>query len=76
MGDQKVVHVVGMLFLDPEDAFDHHPRAGIVIAEIADQFAVMIDRDALGDQVLADQFDQIAALRILRGRAAWLGLPD
>src|SRR5579863_6599564 len=69
MGDQKVVHVVGMLFLDPQDGFDHYPGTGIVIAEIADQFAVMIDRDAFGNQVFADQFHQIAALRILRGRS-------
>jgi hypothetical protein len=69
MRDQQVVHVIGMFFLDPEDAFDHHPRAGVVIAEIPDQLAVVIDRDALGDQVFADQFDQIAALQILRGRS-------
>ena len=53
MRGEEVVHIIGMLFLDAQDALQHCPGAAIAVAEIADQLAVMIDRNALGDQILA-----------------------
>lgn len=53
MRGEKVMHIVGMLFLDAQDALQHCPGAGIVVDEITDQLAVMVDRNALGDQILA-----------------------
>jgi hypothetical protein len=41
MGHQQVVHVIGMfLFLD-EDLLDHFSRSGIVVAEVADELALL-----------------------------------
>jgi hypothetical protein len=48
--DQQIVHVVGMLFFNAQDLLQHGLGAGIVVAEIADQLAIMVHRDALGDQ--------------------------
>ncbi len=59
-----------MLFLDRQDALDHGAGGRIVVAEVADQFAVVIDRDALGDQVLADHGDQGVGGDVFRGRLA------
>src|SRR5471032_3450212 len=50
MRHQQIVHIVGMLFLDPQYLLQHALGAGIVIAEIADQLAIMVHRDAFGDQ--------------------------
>src|SRR6185437_4985352 len=56
---EQILHVVGMLLFHGEDAFQHHPRARIVVPEVADQLPVMIDRDALGDQVFLDHVDKV-----------------
>src|ERR1700744_2679031 len=47
---QQVVHVVCMLFFLQKNAFEHGTGAGIIIAEVADQLAVVIDGDPLGNQ--------------------------
>jgi len=69
MRGEEVVHIIGMFFLDAQDALQHCPGAAIAVAEIADQLAVMIDRNALGDQIFLDHVHQIFAFDILRGRA-------
>src|ERR1700679_2307731 len=66
---QKVVHVVRVLFFNGENPFQHAARPGIVVSEIADQFAIVIDGDAFGDQVFLDHLDQIGRLAVFGGRA-------
>jgi hypothetical protein len=48
---QQVVHVVCMLFFLGQNAFQHDARGGIIFSKIADQFAVMLNRYPLGQQV-------------------------
>ena len=57
-----------MLFLDAENCLEHHARGRILVAEIADQFAVVIDCDPFGDVILADHVDERRAFGVLRGR--------
>ena len=38
--DQKVVHIVGVLFFVDEDPFQHHPRGRIFFAKEADELKV------------------------------------
>src|SRR5258706_157973 len=66
MRDQQIMHVVGMFFLGAQDALEHGTGARIVVAEIADQLAVMIHRDAFGHQIFLDHVHQVFALDILR----------
>src|ERR1700722_1105475 len=56
---QQVVHVVRMLFFDLQDTFQHRARSRIVIAEIADELAVMIHGDPFCNEILLDHFNQI-----------------
>src|SRR5215472_6577300 len=66
---EEVVHVVGVLLFNDEDPLEHDTRARIVVAEVANQLAVMVDRDPFCDQILLDHVDQILALAILAGGA-------
>jgi len=66
MRDQQVVHIVCVLLLHAKDALKHDASCRIVIAKIANELAIMIDRDAFGDEVLADHTDKSLALGILR----------
>src|SRR3546814_6231068 len=50
MGDEKIVHVGGVILLVGEDVLEHDARRGIVVAEIADQLLIMFDHQAFGDQ--------------------------
>ncbi len=54
-----------MLLLDGEDAFHQAPGRRVVVAEIADDLPVGLDRDALGDQVLLEHVDESRALDVL-----------
>ena len=56
---------VGMLFFNAQYSLQHGLGAGIVVAEIADQLAIMVHRDTLGDQILLDHVHQIFAFDIL-----------
>ena len=60
VGHQQIVHIVRMLFLDDENPREHGSRPRITIREISNQLLVMLDRDALGYQILLDHVDQIA----------------
>jgi len=51
MGDQEVVHIVGMLLFVGENSFQHYAGGRILFAEIADQFPIMLARDALGNEI-------------------------
>ena len=66
MRGEEILHVVGVLFLGLEDLLEHLARRRIVVAEVADDLAVRVDRDALGDEVLLDHVDQRAPLHVLR----------
>ena len=68
MGYQKIVHVVRMIFFLRQDAFEHDARRRILVAEIADEFAVVFNRDPLGNQVLFDHRDEVLRAAVLRGR--------
>src|SRR5262249_4338457 len=48
------LHVLGVLFLDGEDAFEHALRRRVAIADVVDDLAIAVDGDALGDEVLFD----------------------
>jgi hypothetical protein len=66
VGHKQVVHFVGVfLFLD-QGTLDHPSSAGVVITEISNQLAVMVDRDSFGDQIFLDHFDQIVRVPELR----------
>src|SRR3546814_11778061 len=54
MGDEKIVHVGGVILLVGEDVLEHDARRGIVVAEIADQLLIMFDHQALGDQTVLE----------------------
>src|SRR6185436_12805742 len=56
--------VVRVLFLGGEDFFEHAARGRVLLAEIADHFAIALDGDALGDQILFDHVAQRAAFDI------------
>src|SRR5262249_50225450 len=67
--DEQVEHVAGVLLLLGQDALDHHPGDRVLLAEVARQFTVVLDRDALGDQVLADHRLEVIAGLVLGRRA-------
>ena len=56
---EQVGHVVGVLFFNREDRFEHDPRRRVLLTEERDQLSVVLDRDPLGDQVFLDHPDQI-----------------
>jgi len=47
MRDEEIVHVVGVLFLFRQDALEHQTRRRILVAEITDQLAIVIDGETL-----------------------------
>ena len=59
----------GMLLLDREDRLHEPPRRRIGIGDVADDVAVRVDGDALGDQILLDHLDERTA-RLVLGVAA------
>src|SRR5277367_1937031 len=68
MRHQQVVHVVRMLLFDLQNTLQHGARPRVIIAEIADEFAVVIHRDSLGDQIFLDHLDQILCIAVFRSR--------
>lgn len=72
MGDQKVVHVAGVLLLDSQDFLKHDPRRGVVVAKKPDQFAVVVHGDPFGNEVLLDHVNEILRLPHIGTR---IGLP-
>src|SRR3546814_8095096 len=64
MGDEKIVHVGGVILLVGEDVLEHDARRGIVVAEIADQLLIMFDHQAFGDQIVLDHLHEIAAVAV------------
>jgi len=70
MNRQQIEQVRCMLFLHCKNGFEHRARCGIIVGEVADQFAIVIYGDAFRDQIFADHTDQIRACDVLRRRAA------
>src|SRR5690348_8640498 len=62
---QQCLHVLGVLLFLGEDLFQHAAGGRVVVAEVLDDFAIAVDRDALGDQVLLDHVDEIIALDVI-----------
>src|SRR5690348_1689601 len=56
---QQVLHVVGVLFLLGEDVLEHALGGGVAVADVVDHLAIAVDRDALGDEILADHVAQV-----------------
>ncbi len=69
VSDQQVVHIVRVLFLDAENAFEHDPGGRVVVAEVADELAIVLDGDPLGYEVFPNHVDQVLAFGVLRGGA-------
>src|SRR6476619_467847 len=63
---QQRIDVVGMLFLDGENLLHHSLRRRILAVQPLDDLAVALDRDPLGDEVLAQHIDERIALDVLR----------
>ena len=62
---EEAEQVVGVLLLDGEDRL-HQPAGGrILVAEPADDLAVGLDGDPLGDEVLPDHVAERVALDVL-----------
>src|SRR3546814_6700690 len=62
---QQSAEVFGVLLFLGEDFF-HHPTAGrIVAAEVIDDFAIAVDRDALGNQIFLQHFDNVLAFDVV-----------
>jgi hypothetical protein len=55
-----------MLLFDPNDSLDHDAGGRIIVAEVANEFAIMPNRDTFGDGDLADHVDKGRALGIVR----------
>src|SRR5207244_4769788 len=64
-GEERA-QVVGVLLLHLQDVLDQHARGGIVVPEPASDLGIGLDRDALGDQVLADHVEGRRLLVVLR----------
>src|SRR5438552_18294690 len=56
--EQQRVQVLRVLFFDRKDIAHHAVRRRVLAVQIRDDLAVAFDRNALGDQVLADHVDQ------------------
>src|SRR5690242_19238660 len=66
---EEADEVVGMLLLGREDLLHHALGGGVAVAEVVDDLAVAVDRDALGDEVFLDHVLERFALHVLRVRA-------
>jgi hypothetical protein len=51
VGIQEILHVTGMFFLDRQNGLQHDARGRIVVAEEANQFAVVMHRNTFRDQI-------------------------
>ena len=60
MRGQQIEHVVRVFFLIRQNAFHHHARSGISIAEIAHQFPVMLAGNPLRNKVFFNHLHQIS----------------
>src|SRR6202011_2453924 len=67
---EQIAHVVRVLFFHREDLLEHGARRGVAVAEEMDQLAVVLDRDALGDQVFLDHPDQVEVAGTVLRRGA------
>ena len=60
--------VVGVLFLGREDRFHQPARGRVLLSDVLRDLAIALDRDALGDEILADHVLEAAAFDVLRVR--------
>src|ERR1700722_2821815 len=68
LAPEEVVDLVSMLLFLSQDGLEEAPGRGVVIADVADDLAVSVDRDALCNQVLLEHFDECRARNVLRVR--------
>lgn len=60
------MHVVGVIFLLRENALQHGARRRILFAEEAYQLAIMLARDAFGNEVFFDHLDEVLRVPVFR----------
>ena len=65
--DEKIVHVARVLFFFRENPFEHDARRRVLVRKITNELAVMVDGDALGDQILFDHVDQFIGFTVFGG---------
>src|ERR1700682_2770295 len=58
-----------MLFFDRENTFHHGAGTGVIVPEIANELAIVIHGDALGDEIFFDHLHQIVRAAVFRRRA-------
>ncbi|BCI67362.1 hypothetical protein AAJCM20276_19860 [Acetobacter aceti] len=61
---KEIMHVCRMLFFLSQNLFQHNPCRRVLVCEIADQFARVLNRDPFSDQVLLDHVNQLIRLAI------------
>ena len=49
---EEVGEFVRMLLLDGKNTFQHSPRGRVLVTQVADEVAIAVDRDSLGDEIL------------------------
>jgi hypothetical protein len=66
---EQVRHVVGVFFLLRQHMLEDALGGGIAVADVPDHFAIAVDGDAFGDQVLLDHVAQVMARFVFGMRA-------
>src|ERR1700743_3351273 len=51
---QQIRELIGMRFLNPENALEHPSGGRIIFLEVVDQAAIAVDRHSFGAQILLD----------------------
>src|SRR5580698_6165481 len=69
MGHQQIMHIIGMLFFYGQNSFQHLSRPRIIVTEVTSEFAIVIYRDPLRDEVFLDHVDQILSSTVFGGSA-------
>ena len=64
------MHVIRVFLLVDKNALHHHSRGGVFLAEIANQLAIVLAGDALGDQIFPDHPDKIGTFDVLGSGAS------
>ena len=66
---QQIMHIRRMVLLIGQNPLQHQPRRRVLVVKIIDQITIMLNRDALGHEILLHQLNQRSIMAIFRGRA-------
>src|SRR5262245_58001147 len=67
---EQTDQIIGMLFFHGENAFEHAPSSGVVIAEIGNYLAIAINGNPFCHQIFLDHINKRVAFDILCMAAA------